>query len=168
MKRIFSKRLSVSRFLLLIYFILLTGLGIPLGLLAIKLNVDYRRQAETVTVKATIPPNPFNTPNYKELYNKPPEIIAPETVNLSVESGLNVEFLITDPDWIPGVEPVATRFSSTKPLLSGLKILCKTQSRIKTCSLVGTPTIALSEPRVLTINATDAFGVTISKKVLLR
>lgn len=154
--------------LLLTYFILLTVLGLPLGLLAIKLNVDYRRKAETVTFKATIPPNPFNTPNYKELYNKPPEIIAPETVNLSVGEDVNVELLITDPDWIPGLEPVATRFSSTKPLPSGLKILCITQKRTKSCSLVGTPTTTLSEPQVLTINATDAFGITISKKILLR
>lgn len=168
MKRLIPKRLSVSRFLLLIYFLLLTGLGLPLGLLAIKLNVDYRRKAETVKFTVSIPPNPFNTPNYKELYNKPPEIIAPETVNLSSEVILNVELLITDPDWIPGLEQVKTRFTAYKPLPTGLKILCLTQKKTKSCSLVGTPTTALSEPQVLTINATDAFGITISKKILLR
>ncbi len=168
MKRFFPKRLSVSRFLLLIYFLLLTGLGIPLGLLAIKLNVDYRRKAETVTFKVTIPPNPFNTPNYKELYNKPPEIVAPEEMSLTPEVNLNVQLEITDPDWIPGLELVATRFSSTKPLPSGLKILCKTQSKIKSCSLVGIPLEALSEPQVLTIKATDALDATRLKKMILR
>lgn len=168
MKRLFPKKLSVSRFLLLCYFILLTGLGLPLGLLAIKLNVDYRRKAETVTFKAAIPPNPFNTPNYKELYNKPPEIIAPEMVSLSSGAILNVELLITDPDWIPGLEQVKTRFTAYKPLPMGLKILCLSQKKTRSCSIVGVPTTAPSEPQILTINATDAFGITISKKILLR
>lgn len=168
MKRFFPKRLSVSRFLLLIYFLLLTGLGIPLGLLAIKLNVDHRRKAETVTFNVTIPPNPFNTPNYKELYNKPPEIVASEEINFTPGVNLNVHFEITDPDWIPGLEPVATRFSSTKPLPQGLKILCKTQAKTKSCTLVGIPLEALSEPQVLTIKATDALDATQSKKSILR
>jgi hypothetical protein len=168
MKRFLPKRLSVSRFLLLIYFLLLTGLGIPLGLLAIKLNVDYRRKAETVTVKVSIPPNPFNTPNYKELYNKPPEIMTPEEMSLTPEVNLNMQFTITDPDWIPGLELVATRFSSNKPLPAGLKILCKTQSKTKSCSLVGIPLEALREPQVLTIKATDALDAMQSKKIILR
>jgi hypothetical protein len=168
MKRILPKRLSVSRFLLLIYFLLLTGLGLPLGLLAIKLNVDYRRKAETVKFRVSIPPNPFNTPNYKELYNKSPEIVAVETIYLLPEVNLNVSLEITDPDWIPGLDPVATRFSSNKPLPQGLKILCKTQRKTKQCSLVGTPQAMLAEPQVLTITATDALEKTVSKKVVLR
>lgn len=162
------RRLTLSQKLLLIYFILLAVLGLPLALGALKLNLDQRRKAETVTIKATIPPNPFNTPNYKELYNKPPEIIIPDTVNLSSEVSLNVELLIIDPDWIPGLKPVATRFSSTKPLPLGLKILCKTQPRIKTCSLVGVPTTKPSIPQPLTIRATDALDAIHSKKIILR
>lgn len=168
MKRILPKRIPISRFLLLVYFLILTGLGLPLGLLAIKLNVDYHRKAETVTFKAAIPPNPFNTPNYKQLYNKSPEIVAAETIYLSPEESLNVSIEITDPDWIPGLEPISTRFISNRPLPRGLKIMCITLKKTKQCSLVGTPASTLSQPQALTITATDALDKAITKKVFLR
>lgn len=158
MKPIIPKRLTASRFILLIYFIVLVGLGLPLGLLAIKLNVDYRRKAETVTVKATIPPNPFNTPNYKELYNKPVIIEHVSDVDLVAGSFITIPIILTDPDWVPGLQSIQTRFSSPKPLPSGLKIICQTHKKIKACSLTGTPVQSLNQPQTITITATDALG----------
>ncbi len=168
MKHFFPKKLNFTRLLLLTYFILLTVLGLPLALVALKLNLDYRRQAETVTVRATIPPNPFNTPQYKELYNK--KVIIEHMLEVDLITGryVAIPITLTDPDWVPGLKTLQTRFSSTKPLPPGFSISCTAHKKTKKCTLTGTPMHVESEPQLLTIRATDALGATSTSKVLLR
>lgn len=162
------RRLTLSQKLLLIYFILLAVLGLPLALGALKLNLDQRRKAETVTIKATIPPNPFNTPNYKELYNKPIMIETNTEVAIIPEQPIAIPITITDPDWIPGLHLPQARFSSSVALPHGLKILCSTRKKIKSCKLTGTPKQALVTPQTIIITATDALGSQTKSKMTLQ
>ncbi len=162
------RRGRVSQTLLLLYFILLALLGLPLALGALKFNLDYRRQAETVTIKATIPPNPFNTPNYKELHNKPIMIEAEAEIAIVEGNPIDISITVTDPDWIPGLRSPQTRFSSATKLPIGLKILCSTTQKTKICKLTGTPLQTLSAPRIINLTATDALEATTKTTITLR
>lgn len=163
-----KSKLTWFQILMLAYFVALLVIGLPLALWSVKRAIEYRSQASKVTITAAIPHTPFNTPNYAEVANKPPEILAANKIHLSPGDVLAVTFSITDPDWVKGQKPPQTKFSSSSKLPEGLKIMCSTKAKTKTCQLMGTVSGPVKEFQLLKLTATDTYGASTTNVVILQ
>lgn len=159
-----SRSFNTGQKFILLYLILMIILGLPLTIWSVKKAIEYRSQAEQVTITATVARTAYNTPDYATNGNQPPTIDAPSTVNLEINHRTEAELHITDPDWIRGQTPPNVQFRSNYPLPKDLKIYCTSFGNFTTCSLQGTPTFSNTN-QYLTINAFDFYQATSTHKI---
>jgi hypothetical protein len=161
-----SHSFNTGQKFILLYLILMVILGLPLTIWSVKKAIEYRSQAEQVTITATVAKTPYNTPDFATNGNQSPIIQAPTTINLRINTPIETELLTTDPDWIRGQTPPNVQFKSNYPLPSDLKIYCTSFGNFTTCSLQGIPTHSNTN-QYLTINASDFYQAASSHKIML-